>query len=88
MVQSFDSQYNAKQGVIAVRLTTTASMTASALEAVKEKINILVGEGKRVNLEVIHDGSLIGGYIVEFEDKRYDASVKHQLENIKKSFSA
>ena len=88
MVKSFDQQYNSLKGIMAVKLTTTSLMTSNALEVVKGKINQMVGDGKQVNLEVEHDDTLIGGYVVEFEDKRYDASVKHQLDNIKKSFSA
>lgn len=87
MVDSFNDQYNTMRGIVDVKLTTTPAITADALASVKSKIKSMVGD-KQVNVQIVHDDSIIGGYIVEFGDKRYDASVKHQLENIKKTFSA
>ncbi len=88
MVESYHSQYNESEGITAVTLTTTSSISSELLDSIKSKMTSIVGEGKQIILEVKHDDGLIGGYVLEFEDKRYDASVKYKLENIKKSFSA
>lgn len=88
MISSFTEQYNDRKGIVAATLTTTSSMNQATLEGLKQKINTLVGEDKQLTLEVKQDDSLIGGYVLEFEDKRFDASVKYKLDNIRKSFSA
>jgi F-type H+-transporting ATPase subunit delta len=33
------------------------------------------------------DPELIGGFVLEFDDKLYDASISHQLHNMKKALS-
>ncbi len=88
MVQAFNNQYNEQQGITDVTLTTVSNLSQQAMQAIKARVAGLVGENKDINLEIRHDDSLIGGFVVEYEDKRFDASVKHQLEKIKKSFSA
>ena len=88
MIKSFIDQYNEKNGIVAATLTTTSSMSNSALEGLKRKINSLLGDDKQITLIIKQDDSLIGGYVLEYEDKRYDASVRYKLDNIKKSFSA
>ena len=32
------------------------------------------------------DPALIGGFVIEFQDKIYDASIAHNLEELKKEF--
>jgi F-type H+-transporting ATPase subunit delta len=88
ILTSFVDQYNEKKGIVAATLITTSDISNSAMENLKRKINAFVGADKQITLEVKKDDSLIGGYVLEYEDKRYDASVKYKLENIQKSFSA
>lgn len=88
MVESFTEQYNEKLGIVAVSLTTMPDTVESTIESIKSKIDELLGADTQVALELKQDPELIGGYILEYGDKRYDASVKYQLENIKKSFSS
>jgi F-type H+-transporting ATPase subunit delta len=41
---------------------------------------------KKVNLKFKSDQNLIGGFIAKVDDTLYDASIKHQLELLKKQF--
>jgi F-type H+-transporting ATPase subunit delta len=34
------------------------------------------------------DPALIGGFVISFEDKLYDASVRHQLDLLRKQFTS
>ncbi|MEW6702847.1 MAG: ATP synthase F1 subunit delta, partial [Bacteroidota bacterium] len=43
--------------------------------------------GKKVSADYKVDSNLIGGFIVTVEDTVYDASVKHQLNLLRKKFS-
>ena len=42
---------------------------------------------KEVELESIVDENIIGGFILEADGKRVDASIAYDLANIKKQFS-
>ncbi len=88
MVTAFTGQYNDKKGIVDVILITVSNMDQRSLETIKAQVQGIIGQGKNINLEVRQDDSLLGGFVLEYEDKRYDASVKHQLENIRKTFSA
>lgn len=88
MLSSFHSQFNDRKGIVAVELTTMPNLGADALEQIKGQVRGIVGAGKDVTINVHHDDSLIGGFVLEYEDKKYDASVKHKLNKLKKSFSA
>jgi len=88
MIQSFQSIYNERQGITDVTLTTIANVSAASMDTIQARMKEIIGVDRQINLHTKTDDSLIGGFILEFEDKRIDASVKHQLENIKKTFSA
>lgn len=88
MISSFHSQFNDRKGIVAVRLTTMPNLSADALDKIKGQARTIVGDSKDVTINVEHDASLIGGFILEYEDKKYDASVRQQLNKLRKSFSA
>lgn len=42
---------------------------------------------KEVELECVVDASIVGGFVLEFNNKVYDASIQHQLDNLRNKFS-
>jgi F-type H+-transporting ATPase subunit delta len=63
----------------------------SATEFSNEQKNVLQGRlekilDKKVQLNFETDLSLVGGFIAKVNDTLYDASIKHQLELLKKQF--
>ena len=49
------------------------------------KINI--SDPKSISLTNIIDSSIIGGFIIRFDGKEYNASVKQNLNNLKKELT-
>ena len=54
----------------------------------RERIVKLSGERTNTTIELTEevDDEIIGGFILEFEDKQYDASILRKIKNLKKEF--
>ena len=82
IAEAFVTQYNALKNIRTVTLTTAAPMTESIKSTLVTKIAGYM-PNDTVNLKTEVDESLIGGFVLEVEDKLYDASVKKSLNDIK-----
>jgi F-type H+-transporting ATPase subunit delta len=82
---AFVQQYNELKKIRPVRLTTAMPVSDSVKEAIRAKVagNMV---GQTVQLETAVDASLIGGFTLEIGDKLVDASVRRDLNDIKKQF--
>ena len=80
---SFVRMYFRAIGVKLVRLTTVVK--APELE---QKIREMVESksGCRVEMECVTDPSLVGGFVVEIDDRMLDASVRNQIATIRREF--
>ena len=83
----FLEQYKRMQSVTTIKVTSATPLSAENLEAIRIKMQDSSATNKNVELETVIDPALIGGFIVEFGDKIYDASVAHKLELLKKEFN-
>ncbi|MBT8379248.1 MAG: ATP synthase F1 subunit delta [Ignavibacteria bacterium] len=71
-------------GIISVTVTTAFKFEDSQIEKLQKKLEEILG--KKVRLNLMEDESLVGGFIAKAGDTMYDASVRHQLELLKKQF--
>ncbi len=81
------TQYKSIKKITSVKLTTAQPLGSAGLAAIKSQ---LVSSGVcHPNLEVSTavDADLIGGFVLEFDNKLYDASVQHKLAELKADFS-
>ena len=78
---SFLQQYEASAGIHVARLKTAVESPA-----LQEKLERILAEriGGQVEFTTEVDPSLIGGFVLEVDDRRMDASVKRQLEDIRR----
>lgn len=77
-------QYNTLKGISKVKITTAVPVDASVLNVIKQKAE--AGTDKKIELETAVDAELIGGFVLETEDKLFDASVLRDLKDIRKQF--
>lgn len=87
IADEFIEHYKEIRQITTVLLTTAKPMTEAQTEEMKKKI---VASGLTYpNLDLITkvNPQLIGGFIIQIGDRMYDASVLHQLENMRKSFA-
>jgi F-type H+-transporting ATPase subunit delta len=86
IVYSFIEQYKDFKGIHVVTLTTAIPVSEDVKNTIIRKIKE-VGNMKEVELETLVQENIIGGFILEADGRRVDASIAYDLAKIKKQFS-
>ena len=81
----FIKQYKAYKNIVSAKLTTAVKVGDKVKSKVEAYVNAQVGKDVQLDLEV--DESLIGGFVLEFDNNLYDSSISHQLKKLRKEFS-
>jgi len=71
-------------GIVSVTVTTAFKFGEDQIEKLQKKLEEILA--KKIRLNLVVDESLVGGFIAKAGDTMYDASVRHQLELLKKQF--
>ncbi|MFZ9660868.1 MAG: ATP synthase F1 subunit delta [Chitinophagaceae bacterium] len=87
ILDSFDMFWRQHHKIEVVEITTALPVDDTMNNYIKSKLNVL-DQYKDRTLEVKSkvDESIIGGFIVQVGDLFYDASIRHDLQVIKKQF--
>ena len=85
ITNSFIAQYNTLKGIHAVKLTTAVEISEALKQSIQAKANAVNGTGT-VELETVVNPDLIGGFVLEFDNKQVDASIQRDLKDVKKQF--
>jgi F-type H+-transporting ATPase subunit delta len=86
IVKAFKEQYNRKKEITPVKIKTAVQPDESFIHKVIEKLKKEAGlKNVEVNTEVNPD--LIGGFVIQYEDKMIDASIAKNLKELKKELS-
>jgi F-type H+-transporting ATPase subunit delta len=77
IVRMYDAVYRKAKGIVTVHLTTVEPANTQ----IKNELLPIIAQisGGKVDFQTQTDPNLIGGFILEIEDKRLNASVKEQL---------
>ena len=86
IAKEYMMQYRELTEVSSVRLTTAAPLSAASVAAIKANLEADMALYNNITLQTEVDDSLIGGFVLEFNDKRYDASLAYQLYKLHKEF--
>ncbi len=87
ILNSFNEQFRKLRHITTVKLTSATALTADTLADIKSK---LIAQGMteaNVDIDTKIDPSLLGGFVLEFDGKIYDASVAHKLREMKKDLA-
>jgi F-type H+-transporting ATPase subunit delta len=85
IVNAIIDQYNTIKGIHKVKLTTAVAIGDGLKNTIVDKVK--QGSGiDSIELETKTDESLIGGFVLEFNNNLVDASVLRDLKDIKKQF--
>jgi len=85
IVNAFIEQYNVIKGIHKVKLTTATDASNELKEAMISKLKAETGFGS-IELETKTDPSIVGGFILEFDNRKVDASIIRDLKDVKKQF--
>jgi F-type H+-transporting ATPase subunit delta len=87
IIDSFEEMYREHKGIKLVELTTAIPASDEVKATVKKMLSenkMLIG--KTIEFKEKTDPSILGGIIVQVDDKLFDASIKHDLQFIKRQF--
>jgi F-type H+-transporting ATPase subunit delta len=70
-----------------IKVISAAPLTEAVLAELKEKLTKSSVTDETVQITNVVDESIVGGFILEFDDKRYDASIKSKLDELHRDFS-
>lgn len=87
IAQSFVRQYNKRNGIGMATVTVATEVSDDLLAEMRQIVLKNASNLKTVEFQTEIDPSIIGGFILEFDDQRYDASVASQLKTLKQKFS-
>jgi F-type H+-transporting ATPase subunit delta len=85
MATTFIEQYNTLKGIHQVTLTTAVDVSDALKKSIEDKVK---AESKFVTVELTTktDDSLIGGFVLAFNNNLVDVSIARDLRDIKKQF--
>lgn len=81
MARMFEKLYREEHKIVISTLTSATELSKESIDAIKKYISNLSGS-TNVELRTQQDESLIGGFILDVEGKRLDASIKEQLKKL------
>ncbi|MBH76592.1 MAG: ATP synthase F1 subunit delta [Flavobacteriales bacterium] len=80
--EEFNSLFHVEKNIIKVELTTASNISDELRDAIISK----VGNEKKILLDEKVNKSLMGGVLLQIEDKQYDSTVRNRINKIKSSF--
>ena len=82
---AFVDQYKAMKGIKTVKLSSAAPLNDTVKEAIRK--NIVASLPKNtIEIKEVIKPELIGGFVLEMDDKLFDASVRRDLNDVKAQF--
>jgi F-type H+-transporting ATPase subunit delta len=88
IMNEFIKQYKTINKITSVKLISATALEAAVLDNITKELSSSDSTDEKIELDVEVDPSLVGGFVLQIEDKLYDASVAHQLSKLRKSFSS
>lgn len=88
IAQEYITQYREIKGISIVEIVSAQALSEETLQAIRKKLIEMKLTRNTVEFKATVDPGLIGGFVISFEDKLYDASVRHQLDLLRKQFQS
>lgn len=85
--EAFDKQYNDIKGIVVATLTSAIPLEPTLHDDIFNRVSALPRfKGKTIQLITKINPEIIGGFILEVNDNKFDASIRHDLHFIKQEF--
>jgi F-type H+-transporting ATPase subunit delta len=86
IADEYIDQYKRIKHISTVKLTTATELDDATVENIRKQLEASEVTDEHVEIIQQVDPALIGGFIVEMDDKIYDASVANKLDDLKRDF--
>ena len=81
----FRDLYYKEFGIVDACVTTSVELTAEQVQRLTQKLETMTG--KRIALTQKLDPSLLGGVLLEMDGKRYDNTLAHRLDTLRRTIA-
>jgi len=85
IVRAFISQYKEMKRIKTVRLTTAVPVSNAVKEKILQRATASLKDSQVELLETVNP-DIIGGFVLEMDDKLFDASIRRDLNDVKTQF--
>ena len=86
VAEEFQELYNDYNNIVKAKLTTAVKVEP---EVMKNVVRLLEKQtNATIDLQKNIDENIIGGFILDYDDYEYDASIRHQIKKLKKEFDS
>ena len=85
ITSAFITQYKVMNNIRIVKLTTAVPVSDTVRDAIKAKVAKTINN-EAIEMKTAVNPDLIGGFILEMEDKMFDASIRRDLNDIRSQF--
>ena len=85
ILSAFIAEYKRVRNIVDVRLTVASPPSDQLLDRLRS-LTLEQIPGSTVDIEVTVDPGIIGGFVYKVADRRLDASVRRQINDLKKAF--
>ncbi len=86
IAEAFIAQYKVLKKITTVRVTSAAPLSETVLNDLRKRMLASGATTENLDIQVHVNPKLIGGFVLEFDNKRYDASVANKLAELKTDF--
>jgi len=87
VTDEFILQYNLMNKMSSAKLTVASEITDQQLNEIKSKLQASKITLENLDLRVVINPEIIGGFVLEIGDMKYDSSTKHKLSQLAKEFT-
>lgn len=84
IIREFSLLFDAKYSIVNANITSASTLTAASEKTLNDYIKNNT-KASEVNIEKSIDASIIGGVVIKYGDKIFDASLRTQLNKLKDS---
>jgi F-type H+-transporting ATPase subunit delta len=87
IASEFEHQYKVLNNITTVKIISAEPLSDAVIDALRSKLLASGATSEKIDVQTAVDPKLIGGFVLQFDDKRYDASIAQKLEDMKTQFS-
>lgn len=87
IVSAFFELYNEYKSITNVTLTSAIALDQAMIDKIALQLEKSDSTRENVTIETIINPDIVGGYILEFDNKQYDASIRGKFQRLRKELS-
>jgi len=87
IADEFRSAFKKRKNISSVTITTASPLGEQALERIQNELIQATSTDKNIELKTKVDPAILGGFILEFDDRLYNASAAHKLREFAKEIT-